>query len=80
MTVLAKAQKSKLAKLIMNKAQLVAQSVKQKVGEAVHNYGSPSRGGERSVAASGNSSNVSPQDLSLCSRSRDLDDAERHEV
>ena len=37
------AQNSKLAKLIIAQASLVAKSVKRKVGEAVNNYQSPSR-------------------------------------
>jgi hypothetical protein len=37
-SVLAKAQKSKLAALIMSKAQYVATSVKRKMGEAVNSY------------------------------------------
>ena len=38
LTVLHKAQKSKLAKLIVKQAQAVAHSLKQRVDQAVHNY------------------------------------------
>lgn len=50
-SALQKAQKSKLARLVMNQAQSVAKSVRQKVDEAVHTYQktSPPRTGQVSI-------------------------------
>jgi len=73
LTMLAKAQKSKLAILISKKAQLVAEAVKERVEEAVHNYGSPSR------KSDGDGSRASPELNQLCSPEM-RGDLETHEV
>jgi hypothetical protein len=85
MTALAKAQKSKLAVLIKSRAHLVARSVKQKVGEAVHSYGSPSRNGNNGGGAGGGGGSGAAGDAGVVNSCNIdglalSDDMERHEV
>ena len=68
LTMLAKARKSKTAKTILAQAQYMADTVKQKVGEAVHQYnnggsnqGSPPRKSASLEGGSANGSASSPQ-------------------